>query len=197
MAKNIATAVDELRLCWAEVCISRLAEGRNPITCEPLPDSDIVNDEKVSKCLSYVSGLLDDISAQKSSKKSEYDYDFKLTEEQAEEIPIVNSTGITAFVKSINSIIPERMKPLKVTDVTKWLVQEGYLDEIEKESGRKYKEPTDLGFSMGITSEWRQNRDGIFYRGISYDREAQIFLLERIVEGLYLKEDNELYKLFF
>ena len=87
--------------------------------------------------------------------------------------------GLPVIVKEINKVIPENMKPLEASKVTQWLVSAGYLEEQEKSDGHKYKSPTGLGTSIGITSAWRDGSQGQ-YLAISYDANAQHFILENL-----------------
>ena len=159
--------------------IKKLANGINPIDGSALPDSDIVNNVHVSRCLFYVSNLLENIEESKPSKHKQYELDFQLTPEDAAKVTITDKTGITMFVKEINKVIPENMKPLAVSKVAQWLVSVGYLEEREKNDGHKYRAPTELGTSIGITSAWKDGTQGQ-YLAVSYDANAQLFILENL-----------------
>ena len=76
-------------------------------------------------------------------------------------------------------MIPEDMKTLPVAKVTQWLVSSGYLEERERSDGRKYKAPTELGISIGITSVWKDGQQGR-YLAVEYDSNAQNFILENL-----------------
>ena len=60
-----------------------------------------------------------------------------------------------------------------------WLVSVGYLEEKERGNGHKYKAPTELGTSIGITSVWKDGTQWQ-YLAVSYDANAQLFLLENL-----------------
>ena len=47
----------------------------------------------------------------------------------------------------------------------------------ERGDGHKYKAPTELGASIGITSAWKDGTQGQ-YLAVAYDANAQLFLLE-------------------
>ena len=85
------------------------------------------------------------------------------------------------FVKEINKVIPENMKRLKVSSVIKWLLSLGYLDEVEKGDGHRTKVPTDLGRSIGISSEMRVTQNGE-YSAVIYDANAQRFILNNLLK---------------
>ena len=159
--------------------INKLANGMNPIDGKVLPDSDIVNNVHISRCLFYVSSLLEGVGKKKPSQQKQYDLEFQLTPEIASKVYISERTGIAMFVKEINKVIPDNMQPLAASKVTQWLVSVGYLVEQQSSDGRKYKAPTELGTSIGMTSAWRDGSQGQ-YLAISYDANAQHFILENL-----------------
>ena len=59
--------VDQKKLRVAIDWISKLANGTNPIAGSTLPDNDIVNNVHISRCLFFVSNLLEDIGKKKPS----------------------------------------------------------------------------------------------------------------------------------
>ena len=115
----------------------------------------------------------------KHSSKKQYEQEFQITPEIASGVYIAEKTGIAMFVKEINKVIPENMKPLSASKVTQWLVSVGYLEEKKRGDGHKYKAPTELGRSIGITSDWKEGPQGQ-YLSVSYDTNAQLFLLENL-----------------
>ena len=173
--------IDQNKLRVAIDWIGKLADGVNPIDDSVLPDSEIVNNVHVSRCLFYVSNLLEEISRGKRSSKRGGEVEFYLTPEMASNVYIAEKTGITMFIKEINKVIPENMKPLSVPKVTQWLVSVGYLEERVRGDGHKYKAPTELGNAIGITSFWVDAPHGS-YLAVSYDANAQHFLLENLLK---------------
>ena len=159
--------------------INKLANGMNPLDGSTLPDSDIVNNVHISRCLFYVSHVLEDAGKKTSSRQKQYELEFQLTPEIISKVYIAERTGIAMFVKEINKVIPENMQPLAASKVTQWLVSVGYLVEQQSSDGRKYKAPTELGASIGMTSAWRDGSQGQ-YLAVSYDANAQHFILENL-----------------
>lgn len=94
-------------------------------------------------------------------------------------VSITQNAGIAIFVREINKVIPENMNSLSASKATQWLVSVGYLEEKERGDGHKYKAPTELGASIGITSAWKDGTQGQ-YLAVSYDSNAQHFLLENL-----------------
>ena len=46
------------KIAYAKIYVDKLANGINPLTEQQLPDSDIINNVKISRCLFYVSAIL-------------------------------------------------------------------------------------------------------------------------------------------
>ena len=175
----MASEIDLKRLKIAIEWIGKLANGVNPIDDSTLSDNDIVNNVHISRCLFYVSDTLEEIINKKPSSKKQKKQEFQLTQEIAENVYIAETTGIAMFVREINMVIPEDMRSLAISKVTEWLVSVGYLEERVRSDGRKYKAPTELGTSIGITSEWKEGLQGR-YLSVSYDANAQHFILENL-----------------
>ncbi len=173
------SAIDKNKVTVALDWINKLANGMNPIDGSILPDTDIVNNVHISRCLFFVSNLLEEFGKKKQSQRKQYELDFLLTPEAASKVYIAERTGIAMLIKEINKVIPENMKPLAVSKVTQWLVSAGYLEEQESSDGHRYKAPTELGTSIGITSAWREGSQGQ-YLAIFYDSNAQNFILENL-----------------
>jgi hypothetical protein len=62
-----------------------------------------------------VSNLLEDMGKKKHSSKKQYEQEFQITPEIASSVYIAEKTGIAMFVKEINKVIPENMKPLSAS----------------------------------------------------------------------------------
>ena len=175
----MSAEIDQNKIRVAIDWVKKLANGVNPIDGSLLPDSDIVNNVHISRCLFFVSDILENAAKKKSSPSKQYELEFLLSPEDAAKVNITERTGIAMFVKEINKVIPENMKPLSASKVTGWLVSVGYLEEQERSDGHTYKAPTELGTSIGITSAWREGTQGQ-YLAISYDANAQHFILENL-----------------
>lgn len=175
----MASNIDQNKLQVAIDWINKLANGMNPIDGRVLPDSDIVNNVHISRCLFFVSSVLEGLGKKKSSQQKQYELEFQLTPEMATKVYIAEKTGIAMFVKEINKVIPDNMQPLAATKVNQWLVSIGYLEEQERGDGHKYKAPTELGTSIGISSAWKEGTHGQ-YLAISYDANAQRIILENL-----------------
>lgn len=102
----MTTDIDQKKLKVATDWISKLANGMNPIDGSTLPDNDIVNNVHISRCLFFVSNLLEDIGKKKTSSKKQYELEFQLSPEIVSNVYVAEKTGIAMFVKEINKVIP-------------------------------------------------------------------------------------------
>ena len=75
----MASDIDQNKLKVAIDWINKLANGMNPIDGKVLPDSDIVNNVHISRCLFYVSSLLEGVGKKKGSQQRQYELEFQLT----------------------------------------------------------------------------------------------------------------------
>lgn len=174
------STVDPQKTKVAIEWIKKLANGINPIDGSILSDKDVVNNVHISRCLFYVAELLEDAGKRKTSSAKQFDREFSLTQEELSKIDISERTTISVFVREINRVIPDDMKPLSVSTVTNWLVRCGYMDEVSSGDGRKTRIPSDLGKSIGLSSELKSGPNGE-YTSVIYDAKAQGFILEKLL----------------
>lgn len=183
----------------AKMYIDSLANGIDPTSGKPANDGDVINNVRVSRCLYYVSGILQKVienggEVQKEKKKKSEKSEFSLTHEQIISLePSVSALSITKVAAIINACIDEEnMKKLKVTTITRWLVSIGLLTETVDESGRVIKLPSDdgqmLGLSVRVFSD--VDREGKY---VVYSPAAQQFIFDNIEAIAYttLEESNE------
>lgn len=174
---------DKEKLKSAKVWIEKLANGINPLNDELVNDDELLNNVHISRCLFYVAELLGKIKIEKTDERKA----FFLSTKDTEEIQISNPTGIANFVRLVNTHIPEGMKPLSAGQVIKWLRNEGVLQEIPKENGRKTNLPTEKGNNLGISTQISTNTDGIEFQKVVYSIDAQRFILNNIEAVAALK----------
>lgn len=112
----------------AKEYIEKMANGINPLTGETVPDNDMINNIRISRCLFYVNSILGEVieNASKKSNKPKT-IPFHLSQEELSKFEYTNEIlSISMIVKKINELNSnEEMKKLKATDVCKWLIQIG------------------------------------------------------------------------
>ena len=167
------------KLATAKVWIEKLANGINPLNDELVKEDDIINNVHISRCLFYITELLDELKAEtavdRKGRKA-----FFLSAKDVANIHISTPNGITNFVKLVNEYISSDKKPLSAAQVIKWLIKEGILQEVSKGDGHKTNIPTEKGNSLGINIEIQRNPDGLDYQRVVYSVNAQRFLLNNI-----------------
>lgn len=173
-------------LIRAKDYVTSLANGINPLTGEILPDTDITNNIRISRCLFYVSNVLDDVIAKTKIVKEP----FSITCENLERFEY-SAEGITVseITARINSLVDTTyMKDLKSTDITRWFENIGFLTKTTIE-GKTQKIPTELGREMGLFTESRQ---GMYrnYEVVLYKRKMQEFIIDNFESLLEFKNNN-------
>ena len=171
--------IDNNKTIVAKDWIQKLANGINPLDGSTIPESDIVNNVHISRCLFYVAELLESVSKKKGRKSEDYVFDFNISTEDLAKVNIVERTGIANFVREINKFVPENMKPLSYGKILSWLMANGYLEEFELDNLGKKKRPTALGCSIGISAELREGVNGPYW-AVEYNPNAQRFILDNI-----------------
>lgn len=170
----------------AKQYMDRLAEGVNPLTGDQLPQDTVLNDVRLARCFFYVSSILrqviengGSVSARANSTALQ---PFRVTQGERERVKISEDpVTISVLVQAVNDAVHNpAMKKLTATTVTNWLAAEGYLQVVEDSRGR-HKDLTEKSAAIGITAEERQGVSGP-YLSILYNRDAQQFILDRILE---------------
>ena len=171
----------------AKQYIDALANGYNPLSGQPVRDDDVVNQVRVSRCLFYVSGVLQKVidnggEVQKKKVPRSQKAPFALLPEQIVQLkPHSSQQSASRITASINELIDtEKMQKLKTTDITGWLLSIGMLQDIETSSGRKRKVPTPNGEMLGMKETSFINEQGVPTQYTVYDKNAQQFIFDNI-----------------
>ncbi len=173
------------KIAYAKSFIDQLAEGVNPLDGTPIPEGDIVNNVRLSRCFFYVSDILRQvidnggiapIQMVKQGGKPE----FSLSDEakgkfEISEIPV----SVSDMVDQLNTLSGDDTLRLPVTAVTGWLTEQGFLEVIVKQDGKNTKRPTEQGRSIGIMTEERSGMYGL-YTVVLYTAPAQSFILDHL-----------------
>ncbi len=170
----------------AKSYLDKLANGINPLTDETLPESDVVKEVRISRCLSYVSDVLSRVIENngivKQYKSNKY-IPFHLTEEQVRSFQFFEQpVYISVFLQRINDLITQPgMKHLIHDSVTSFLINQGYMQVFVDAKGRNLRRPTDSGRELGISTALRNGPNGD-YTAVLYDMNAQQYILEHMME---------------
>lgn len=113
----------------AKQYIEKMAYGRNPLTDEPIPEHDLINNVRISKCLFYVSEVLGQVIEEQESDSKEQEVHFPLPLDQLKNhVPSQEPLSISAITGRINAMaaLPEGQK-VKRDQITDWLMEIGVL----------------------------------------------------------------------
>ncbi len=167
----------------AKTYVEKLANGINPLDDTTIPENDIVNNVRISRCLFYVSGILEkvisnggNVAAKKASKK-----DFYISFDDVQKFE-VSPTAITIseIAKRINELVnDENMKKIAYKHIADWLVSIEMLSVETNPDGKTTKKPTESGSNLGISTEIRNSMRGD-YTAVVYNAKAQQFIIDNI-----------------
>lgn len=167
----------------AKMYIDKLSEGINPITNSYAPESDTINNERVSRCLAYVSEVLGKVI----DNGGEVTYvkkvsvgnrnTFYITDEQLDRLsPRENPCYANDIADDIKAVTAENnTTKFQGMWITEWLVSIGMLTQTEKG-----KCASETGEAIGIISELRQSiQKGEHFVNL-YSPDAQQFIFDNI-----------------
>ncbi len=165
----------------AKMYLDKLAQGTDPITDQPIPAGDSLNNPRLSRCFQYVSGVLEKVIANGGQVSPAEKPSFTITDEQLVKVQLTGeSLRIADFVDRILQTTGyEGMKKLSPIKLTNWLLKKGFLTQVTDPDGKVRRVPTPAGAELGISVQMCQY-SGSEYPGIFYDTKAQQFLLANI-----------------
>ena len=165
--------------------LDKLAKGIDPLTGREVPENDIINNVRISRCLNYVSDVLRQVienggvigAPPKKGELAPYALPFEARGRYAfGDWPL----SASQIAQRLNELVDlEAMQKLKTTSITKFLLQSGLLFEEEGPGGNKNKRPTEAGWKLGIATQQRSGQNGD-YTAVVYDRQAQQFILDNL-----------------
>ncbi len=163
----------------AQMYLEKLANGIDPLTNKEVAENDVVNNVRISRCLHYVTGILKQITTTGSFEiqKSE----FTLSARQLERFAYSQTPlTVSEITKRLNELAdPLQYNTLKNGVITEWLTESGMLTNVVINNKSK-KHVTNNGRNIGIISEQRVNQQGSTYEAISYNLNAQHFIIDNI-----------------
>ena len=168
----------------AKLYIDKLAEGLNPLNDTRLPESDIVNNVRISRCFFFVSDILRQVieNGIEQPTKGRYIKNAFYLSDEAKALLASQSTPLSVkyITDKINSLIDEETSSkLKATTIASFLVEVGMLEIIVRPDGKNAKVPTEDGKAIGLFLEERQGQYGS-YSIVCYNETAQQFIYDNI-----------------
>ena len=183
----------------AKTYIDALARGIDPLTGHTLPEGDIVNNVRISRCLFYVSGILARVLEQgfpqagesapaesaplaeetplagdaprRRAKKAA----FFLTDSQRSTLAACEDSLFARDIAAQLSRFADENKTrgFAAAWISAWLTAEGFMEQTEQG-----KRATELGAELGIETLQREHADGTPYLVNKYNTQAQQFILD-------------------
>lgn len=181
----------------AKMYMEKLANGINPIDGTQIPDEDVINNVRLSRCFFYVADVLRQVIelGGVSSLKSGIKLPFFLPIERRSDFAFsAQPISVSEVAKRINDLIEgQNMTKLPVRAIQDWLMALEILEEYQNGEGKTAKRPTAQGENMGITLESR-TWEAKTYFVVVYDLDAQHFILDNldaIIECDRSKTENQ------
>ena len=181
----------------AKMYLKLLSDGVHPVTGDMIPGDSAYADEKVKRCFSFISQILDEyieLSEKVAKLESEKEkttiivpkkQEFSITQEQCDSIRLSKEPiTVLSFMKNINSVIDSSsMEKLTSTRINKWLTVHGLVtaEKIKTVINRTVYRPAELATKIGITEEaFVDKRSGEVKTKIKLSQSAQLFVIENL-----------------
>ena len=165
--------------------IDKMANGIDPLTDQPVPDADLINQVRISRCLFYVSKVLGEVLekgiADEPRPAPRRNKPFAFPEGLRDTYILFDEPmAASMIVGRINERCAQAdMVQLKSTTVFQWLTEIGFLQTVSAGEGKTKRVPTQKGLEQGLSRTTRMGQNGP-YEVILYDRHAQQFILDNI-----------------
>ena len=170
----------------AKMYMEKLANGINPIDDTVVPDGDIINQVRLSRCFFFVSDVLRQVIENggirptvvpRKPQKCPFELPFERRSQFAySEKPI----PISEIGKRINALVDsEDMQKCSYSDILAWLITLGMMEWVDLPDGKRTRQPTEAGRKMGISVVERIGDKGP-YQAVVYDVAAQQFIVENL-----------------
>ena len=189
------------KIAYAKSFIDKLANGINPLDDTPIPEGDIANHVRLSRCFFYVSSILQKEIEREGRKitkaKKATRLPFSITPEQLEQfeyspMPIT----VSAMGRKINWLVKEDIEALKIQkfsykQIHYWLHAIGMIEWREWENGKQKRFPTAEGEAIGLVLQIWENY-GKRYPVVYLSEAAQRFVIDNI-EAVIAVEKKDLF----
>ena len=180
--------MDYKRICMLKDYMESMANGIDPISNRHFSTESVFNNTHLQHCFKDISSILEEhlkgISGGECYRDRRYKPKFYISDDEKQKV-ILSETPIpiSTLVYRINDVVDNTVyKKLRATQITSWLTQEGYLEEIRIDKVMEYKKDTDKGINIGISIENHINSYGNNYVVNNYDINAQRFIIEKLNE---------------
>ena len=166
----------------AKMYLDKLARGIDPISDQSMPEDSALNQERLSRCFSYVSGVLEQVIENGGLPRTK---PIAITPQQLAWVQLsrepIRMTQLTERI--CDATRDPKMKRPSAKPISDWLLKHGFVEQKEGPDGKSRRMPTPAGQQLGITSRLTQGRYGD-YETVYYDINAQRFVLDHLFEML-------------
>ncbi|MBQ2734563.1 MAG: hypothetical protein IJF33_01890 [Clostridia bacterium] len=176
--------------------IDKLAKGINPLDDTPIPEGDLVNHVRLSRCFSYVSGILGKIIEKEKRKEANHKIPkrerFYITAEQLQNFQYSEEPlSIGEFCRRMEALIDlSKVKHISRARLPLWLAHVGLLCP-PAENARHYAgAPTEEGMRLGITQITYTNDYGTHTTN-ALGLDAQRFVVDNVESLLGFREKSK------
>ncbi len=176
------TELDKLRR--AKLYMEKLANGINPLDDSEIPEADVVNQVRLSRCFFYVADVLDGLIAGEEAESAirvtrPRRTSFVLTDEERAQIPPADRTrSVSEIADTLNGVIDtDAVRRISAATVNDWLESLGLLERQIRADGKSMRVPTAEGLRMGISTEDREGSHGP-YTVLRYSPAIQEFIYD-------------------
>ena len=183
----------------AKMYLKLLSDGVHPVTGDMIPGDSAYADEKVKRCFSFISQILDEyieLSEKVEKLESEKEkttiivpkkQEFSITQEQCDSIRLSKEPiTVLSFMKNINSVIDSSsMEKLTSTRINKWLSNRGLVttEKVKTMVSKTVYKPSDFAMKIGIVEEEVvDKKSGELKAQIKLGESAQLFIIENLEE---------------
>lgn len=162
-----------------------LEQGIDPTTNILFKEDTILNNPAIRNYNHEIRCVLDKLikleSARKEGDKKHNKLPYYLSDEAKTKVVISDTPiSISAFCYILNAYTYSGMKKIHASQITKWLLNEGYLCCKIWRRDKYIKTPTVKGKELGISSIVRENEFGNSYEVNLYSANAQRFILDNL-----------------
>ncbi|MBQ7364336.1 MAG: hypothetical protein IJW46_01915 [Clostridia bacterium] len=189
------TDIEKIR--YTKTFVDKLARGINPLDDSVIREDDVVNQVRISRCLYYVSELLDRLIMQNELPKENKTPKEKkkllfITEEEKRELhPFPTAKHQTDLKDYFNSMIDPSSAKMKSGTITAWLVQNGFLIKEISAVGKTVMRVTKEGINIGLYNETCTGQSGLEYTMLLFSPIAQQFIFDHIDQIIAYQNQNQ------
>ncbi len=169
----------------ARMYLENMAAGVDPLTGRPVPEGELVRQERIARCLSYAAGVLRQVVENGGVTQPEPKKPFAIRPGALARVEYSSyPLGIMEVCRRISvASLDADMAGLSSKPILNWLEEKGFLQMQLNAEGKNSRRPTEQGRRLGITEAERSGRTGT-YIGVVYGEKAQRFIVEHLEEML-------------